>query len=150
MISNILVPTDGSETAEKAAAYALDLAAQLHAKVTLLSVIDRTALVGRPIVPGAYTPTHLIEPLEDYLRQTAETEMGAIERFGDRCGVEIRKVIRYGHPVEEIVGEAEGSKMDLIVMGSHGRGALEAALLGSVTFGVMQKDTKIPLLVVRR
>ena len=46
--------------------------------------------------------------------------------------------------------EAEKSKVDLIVMGSHGQSALVAATLGSVTYGVMHKDTKIPVLVVKR
>jgi nucleotide-binding universal stress UspA family protein len=52
--------------------------------------------------------------------------------------------------VEEIINEAVKSKVDLIVMGSQGRSALKAAFLGSVTFGVIHKDTKIPVLVVRK
>jgi nucleotide-binding universal stress UspA family protein len=52
--------------------------------------------------------------------------------------------------VEKIVNEAIKSKADLIVMGSHGKSALKAAVLGSVTYGVLHKDTKIPLLIVRR
>jgi nucleotide-binding universal stress UspA family protein len=59
-------------------------------------------------------------------------------------------VIRTGHPVEEIIKEAEKSKVDLIVMGSHGTSALKAAVLGSITFGVIHKDTKFPVLVVRK
>jgi nucleotide-binding universal stress UspA family protein len=46
--------------------------------------------------------------------------------------------------------EAERSKVNLIIMGSHGRSALAAAVLGSVTYGVIHKDTKIPVLVVRQ
>jgi nucleotide-binding universal stress UspA family protein len=52
--------------------------------------------------------------------------------------------------VEEIVNESARSKADLIVMGSHGKSALKAAVLGSVTYGVVHKDTKIPVLIVRR
>jgi len=48
------------------------------------------------------------------------------------------------------VKEAEKSKAVLIVMGSHGRSALAAAFLGSVAYGVIHKDTKIPVLVVKR
>jgi nucleotide-binding universal stress UspA family protein len=59
-------------------------------------------------------------------------------------------IIRSGHPVEEIVKQAERSKADLIIMGSHGRSALKAAVIGSVTFGVINRDTKIPVLVVRK
>ena len=52
--------------------------------------------------------------------------------------------------MEEIIKEAAESKVDLLVMGSHGKSALKAAFLGSVTFGVIHKDTKIPVLVVRK
>jgi Universal stress protein family. len=52
--------------------------------------------------------------------------------------------------VEEIINEAVKSKVDLIVMVSQGISALEAAILGSVTFGVIHKDTKFPVLVVRK
>ena len=45
--------------------------------------------------------------------------------------------------------EAEKSKTNLIIMGSHGQSALLAATLGSVTYGVIHKDTKIPILVVK-
>ena len=65
-------------------------------------------------------------------------------------GVQSKKVIRAGHPVEEIIEEAEKSKADLIVMGSHGKSAVKAAVLGSVTYGVIHKETKAPVLIVRR
>jgi nucleotide-binding universal stress UspA family protein len=45
---------------------------------------------------------------------------------------------------------AEKSKVDLIVIGSHGQSALAAATLGSVTYGVIHKDTTIPILVVKK
>lgn len=46
--------------------------------------------------------------------------------------------------------EAENSKVDLIVMGSQGQSALVASTLGSVTYGVIHKDTKILILLVKR
>ena len=46
--------------------------------------------------------------------------------------------------------EAERSKVSLIIMGSYGRSALAAMVLGSVTYGVIHKDTKIPIMVVKR
>jgi nucleotide-binding universal stress UspA family protein len=150
MIEKILVPTDGSETSRKAAKYAYALAALSGGSVTLLNVINRNAFIGKPTVPAAETPTHIVESLEDYLRQAAELEMRELEKLGDQKGIKTNLVIRYGHPVEEIIREAERERADLIVMGSHGKSALSAAILGSVTFGVIHTDTKTPVLIVRR
>ncbi len=149
MISKILVPTDGSKTASKAAKYAVELAKQTGAAIKLLSVIDRSFHSVQSI-PASAAPMHIIEPIEDYLTQAAESYLKDAERFCGENGINSKKVIRYGHPVEEIVKEAVASKVDLIVMGSHGRSAIKAAVLGSVTFGVIHKDSKIPVLVVRR
>ena len=149
MISRILAPTDGSRAAQKAARYAVDLAKQLKASVIVLSVIDKRSFIGQT-VPAAETARHVIEPIEDYLREAAEGYAGEIKKLCDKNGVQPKTVITAGHPVEEIVKEAEKSKADLIVMGSHGRSALGAAVLGSVAYGVIHKDTKIPALVVKR
>ena len=51
--------------------------------------------------------------------------------------------------VEEIVKEAERSKVNLIVMGSLGRSALSATVLGSVSYGVIHNDKGVPVLIVK-
>ena len=150
MITKILVPTDGSEAARKAAGYALSLAALSNAQVIVLSFIDRSPFVGRRFVPVSPTPTHLKEPTEEFLKKDAERDVAEIEEMARNQKVANTVRIRHGHAVEEIVKEAEESGVDLIVIGSHGRSALAAALLGSISFGVIHKDTKIPVLVVRR
>ena len=149
MISKILVPTDGSKAARKAALYAVDLAKQLKASVFVLSVVDNRSFPGRTI-PARDTARHIIEPVADYLREAAEDYAEEIKKLCDKSGVRSGVVIAAGHPVEEIVKEAEKKKVNLIVMGSHGRSALTAMVLGSVTSGVAHKETKIPILIVRR
>lgn len=149
MIRKILIATDGSETAQKAVDYAIDLARQTEAEIILLTSIDPRFFVS-PSIPAAVSPTHLNEPVEEYLRQTAQVHLEEMEDLCRERGVTCRTVIRSGHPVEAIIKEAEESAADLIVLGSHGKSALRAALLGSVTFGVVHKDTRIPVLVVRR
>jgi nucleotide-binding universal stress UspA family protein len=148
MVSKILVPTDGSKTARKAVRYAVDLAKQLNASVIVLSVIDNRSFIAQT-VPAVDTPTHVIEPIEDYLREAAKGYVGEIEKLCDESGVKSERVITTGHPVEEIVKEAKKSKVDLIVIGSRGRSALAAAVLGSVAYGVIHNVTKFPVLVVR-
>jgi nucleotide-binding universal stress UspA family protein len=149
MISKILVPTDGSKAAQKAAIYAVDLAKQLKASVIVLSVIDKRSFMGQT-VPARTAARHVIEPIDDYLREAAEGYAGEIKRLCDKNGVQSKIVITAGHPVEDIVKEAARAKANLIIMGSHGKSALAVAILGSVTYGVMHKETKIPVLIVRR
>ncbi len=148
MISKILVPTDGSKTAQKAAMYAVDLAKQLKASVIALSIIDKRSFTGQT-VPAGKTLRHVIEPIEDYLREAAEGYAGEIKKLCDKNGVQSQTVITAGHPVEGIVKEAARAKVNLIIMGSHGKSALAVAVLGSVTYGVIHKETKIPVLIVR-
>jgi nucleotide-binding universal stress UspA family protein len=149
MISKLLVPTDGSRAAQKAAMYAVDLAKQLNASVIVLSVIDKRSFTGQT-VPARETARHVIEPIEDYLREAAEGYAGEVRKLCDKNGVKSKTVITAGHPVEDIVKEASKAKANLIIMGSHGKSALAAAVLGSVTYGVIHKETKIPVLIVRK
>ena len=148
MVSKILVPTDGSKTALKAVRYAVDLARQLNASIVVMSVIDNRSFIAQT-VSAVDTPTHVIEPIEDYLREAAKQYAGEIEKLCDKSGVQSETVIMTGHPVENIVKEAKKSKVDLIIIGSHGRSALAASVLGSVAYGVIHNQTKTPVLIVR-
>ena len=149
MITKILVPTDGSKTSQRAVTYATGLAKQTGASIILLSVIDKGTFIPQSI-PSPATPTNIAEPLEDYLKQASQAHLEYAEQSCQKNGIQSKSIIRTGHPVEEIIKAAKKTNANLIVMGSHGRSALKAALLGSVTFGVIHKDTKIPVLVVRR
>lgn len=149
MFSKILVPTDGSKTAEKALEHAIALAKSTGGQLFLLSVIDKSAFV-RQSVPAAPGGMGVVEPLENLLRRAAESFVDKAEKLCRKKGVTAKKTVRSGHPVEEIVKEAKKSKADLIVIGSKGRSALKAAVIGSVTFGIISKETKIPVLVVRK
>ena len=148
MISKIIVPTDGSKTAKKAAAYAVELAKQLQASIVILNVVDKRSLIAQTI-PASEAPRRTIEPIDYYLKEAAEVITGDIKKLCDKNGVESNISIKTGHPVDMIVKEAKRSKADLIVMGSHGRSALSAVVLGSVSYGVIHHDTKIPVLIVR-
>ncbi len=148
MVSKILVPSDGSKTAQSAAGYAIDLAKQLKASIIVLSVIDQRSLIAQT-APASKTPRHTLEPIEDYLKEAAEGYAGEIKNLCDKSGVASTILIKTGHPVEVIVKEAKRSKADLIVMGSHGRSALSATILGSVSYGVIHNDKSIPVLMVR-
>jgi len=148
MISKILVPSDGSIIAQKAANYAIYLAKQLKASIVALSVVDERSFTAPP-VPASETAMNAAEPITDFLREAAEAYVKAIKVLCDESGVESFISIRMGHPVEEIAKEAKRSKVNLMVMGSHGRSALAATFLGSVSYGVIHNNKHIPILIVR-
>ncbi len=149
MISKILVPTDGSKTAQKAGRYAVDLAKQLNASIIVLSVFDRSSTRGWASYDSIAAP-QVLESIESYLQEAAKKHGEAVKKLCDKHGIQSKTVLTTGHPVEDIVKEAKRSKADLIVMGSHGRSALSAAVLGSVAYGVIHRDMKTPVLVVKR
>jgi nucleotide-binding universal stress UspA family protein len=151
MVRKILVATDGSKVAGKAVKYAIGLAKQLdkNASITLLGVVDILYLIMQGASP-AITSARVMMETKDILNQaTAEYLDEALSECRKK-GVRARKIMRTGHAVEEIVKEAVKERADLIVLGSHGRSALKAAVLGSVAFGVIHKDTDIPVLIVRK
>ncbi len=148
MISKILVPTDGSKAARRAAKVAVDLAKQVKATVIALSVIDHRSFMPQTI-PASGTLRHVTEPIESYLREAAESYADEIKKQCGKFDVRSKIVIATGHPIEEILKEAERSKVSLIIMGSHGRSAIAATVLGSITYGVIHRDTGIPVMVVK-
>jgi nucleotide-binding universal stress UspA family protein len=148
MISKIIVPTDGSKTARKAAVYAVDLARQLKASVIALSVIDKRMFVAQT-VPAAKAKRPTAETVEDFLMEAAKGYTEEIKKLCDESGVEVHVSIKMGYPAEEIVKEAKKLKANLIVMGSRGRSALSATVLGSVSYGVIHNDKSVPVLIVR-
>jgi len=148
MISKILVPSDGSKTAQRAAVYAVDLAQQLKATIIALCVIDKRLFMAQT-VPASKKARHTIDSMEDYLREAAEGYAGEVKQLCDKSGVASELSIKMGYPVDEIVKEAKRSKANLIVMGSRGRSALSATVLGSVSYGVIHHDKSIPVLIVQ-
>ena len=101
-------------------------------------------------MPASENARHIIEPIENYMREAAEEYAGEIKKICDENDVRSKISVTSGHPAEEITKEAESSNADLIVMGSQGRSALAAAFLGSVTYSIIHNETKIPVLMVRR
>jgi nucleotide-binding universal stress UspA family protein len=151
MIKKILVATDGSKIANKAVKYAIKLVQQMknETSLTLLGVID-TFYPYMQSVPSAITPNKLMMEAKDYLNQATTAYLDTALSECRKKGVKAQMVMRTGHAVEEIVKEARKEKVDLIVLGSQGRSALKAAMLGSVAFGVVHKEIGIPVLIVRK
>jgi nucleotide-binding universal stress UspA family protein len=148
MIKRILMATDGSKTSVRALKTAVELTKKTGAKLILVGVIDNRLYVGRTML-AEDSPTRLAEPVEDFLMQAAGAYLADATSLCGREGVEPEIVIRTGHPVEEILKEARRSKADLLVMGSHGQSGI-GSVMGSVAFGVLHGESRVPVLVVRK
>jgi nucleotide-binding universal stress UspA family protein len=128
---HILVPTDLSEGAEQALAYACELARTLDAEIHLLNVVAVPAL-GVPELGVAMTATVIDQLVVE--NQTALQELAR-----GRCAARLGQVlIKAGDPRDMIHRTAQELGVDLIVMGTHGRRGLTRALLGSVAESVVR------------
>lgn len=138
----ILLATDFSETAACATDLALLMARTFNASLDVLHVVE-TEL---PLVSDgvAYLPPNYYEELEKQAAEKLEAVIPRAER--DRLSVTL--VLRKGAPFVEIVRYARDQRMDLIVLGTHGRGALAHVIMGNVAERVVRKAS-CPVLTVR-
>ncbi|MCP4782819.1 MAG: universal stress protein [Fuerstiella sp.] len=140
-IKRILVPTDFSEPGKTALTYAVAFADQFGAAVNLMHVIE-------PIPPSALLSHLPKEEFERNMRDAAETQMEELHAEWEDYAFPVNRIIVEGHPFVEIIRNAKESNADLIVMGTHGRGAIAHILLGSVAEKVVRK-APCPVLTVR-
>jgi nucleotide-binding universal stress UspA family protein len=145
MYANILIPTDGSALAEKAAQHGIALAKRIVAKTTALTV--------SPPFHVFTTDTQMLEDTpaqyQARMKQRAEKILGAVAHAAQAAGVACETVhVEHEHPYQAIIDTAVSKGCDLIVMASHGRRGISAIVLGSETVKVLT-HSKIPVLVHR-
>lgn len=143
----ILVATDGSARSRRAARVAAALARKAGARMFAACVVlERTPTLFNA---GLYASPALSPQLRQLLRREADEALRDVEREARRHGITCESHRVHGpHAWKSIVGTARRHRCDLIVMGSHGRDAMAAAVLGSETMRVLA-HSKIPLLVCR-
>jgi nucleotide-binding universal stress UspA family protein len=139
----ILVAIDGSEHAQRALGEAIDLAQLSNARLTVMTVQQRTStlIVGGPVVPPVDT-RGLDEALQQEHERLLEGAIGQVPQ-----DVSVVKALAQGSPASAIIEQARKDGNDLIVLGSRGRGEVASMLLGSVSHQVLQRST-VPVLVV--
>jgi nucleotide-binding universal stress UspA family protein len=148
MVKKILLPVDGSKTSLKAAAFATDLARQLGASIIAISVIDKRLFMGGATVPPQ-SDKEITQSVEGYLKGIADNYLEDVRKLCKKNKVPFKALIKMGYPAAEIVREARRAGAHMIVMGSRGRSALSATVLGSVSYGVIHHDKNVPVLIVR-
>ena len=141
MYTRLLIPLDGSTTAEAVLPYGRTLAGTLKIPVELLGVVDIGELAVHVSHGNArYFETIIAESVrssEEYLKRIAKTFPG----HGVKCTVEKGKA-------EEVIIEKSGSDATLTAMATHGRSGINRLLLGSVAEKVLRGSAH-PLLLIR-
>lgn len=144
MFKKILVPSDGSQLAHKAAEFAADLAQQHGAQVVGVFVIDPFPYIGIGDASAV--------GLQAYLAEAKAAAGQSLEDIRQACaarGVSFEgDTIERNATYEGIIETAEAEGCDLIVMGSHGRKGVEALILGSVAQKVLT-HAKVPVLITK-
>jgi universal stress protein A len=134
---HILVPVDFSPDAERALDYAIALARQFQAHLTLLHIIHI------PVTTDVDLSSYYGE-----METSAQQGMAANQKRVADAGLTADIAIMRGTPFREIVDVAGNQRVDLIVMGTHGRTGLQHLLLGSVAERVVRL-APCPVMVTR-
>lgn len=142
MFKRILVPTDASEYSRRALKTALELARAVQAEVVLLHVSYT------PQAYWGYTISYGITVTQEQLDQNGELALDATMTGIDTEQVIIHKRVESGHPVTIILEQIKKENIDLVIMGSHGYGAIAGSVLGSVSQRVLQR-AGCPVLIIK-
>ncbi len=154
-IKNILYATDMSENSRLAFEYAMGLAAQYEANITVLHVVE-------PVNPNTYMQISGVMGESDWGNLQVEYESSVVDQLDSRLRqfcLDMQHVapedmigddsvlIRKGTPVHEILDSASEKSADIIVMGTHGYGVVKDALMGGTARRVIRRSV-IPVLIV--
>ncbi|MES2633248.1 MAG: universal stress protein [Pseudomonadota bacterium] len=146
MYKCILVPIDGSTTADSGLREAISLASAFNARLVLLHVIDDCSM----LVEASSVAIHL--GILDRLRQRGQEILENARRVAAESGVEAQTCLRevaQARIASIVVDEAVKQSCDLIVMGTHGRHGFNKLNIGSNAESVVRSCT-IPALLVKR
>jgi nucleotide-binding universal stress UspA family protein len=147
MFKHILIPTDGSETADKAVKAGLDFARWAKARVTVFNAQPEYRMPTTSEVAAGN-----VMPPQEYERRALEQARKLLARISRRAkaaGVTSQTESALSDtPWQAIIRAAEKHGCDLIFIGSHGRKGLSALVHGSETYELLKHST-IPTLVVR-
>lgn len=142
-LKKVLVPTDFSDSARHAFSYGVSFAREYHAELVLLHVVENLT-VG---YASDLFPVPMAEVFQE-ISGYAKTELAKLAEEAKQKGVAVSDVVAQGKPSAEIIRYAAENAVDVIVLGTHGKGMLDQALFGSTTERVVRR-APCPVLTVR-
>ncbi|MDO8972721.1 universal stress protein [Reyranella sp.] len=145
MFKHILIPTDGLALSTAAIQNAMQLARDVKAKVTVITVIEPFHIFSMDSVQLADTQS----AYQTHAGEAAKRCLEAAKRQAEALGVECEAIhVEHAMPYKAITDTAAAKGCDLIAMASHGRRGAAALILGSETAKVLTHSS-IPVLVYR-
>jgi nucleotide-binding universal stress UspA family protein len=148
MYKHILIPTDGSEIAEKAVAAGIEFAREAGAKVTLFTAVPEYQPPGEGEVLARRPVTSMADHARNSEKQAKGTLAHAVRRARAAGVVFDTDHVQSNHPWQAIIDAARRNGCDAIFMGSHGRKGISRLVHGSQTVDVLT-HSDIPTLVYR-
>lgn len=143
-IANVLVATDFSEASAAALTYAREFARTYGARLHVFHAVENPVMWA-----GPESAAIDMVKLQADLEASAEQQMNALVTAEDRAQLGARTVLRSGRsPAFEIARYAKETGIDIIVIGTHGRGGVAHLLMGSVAEKVV-RIAPCPVLTVR-
>jgi nucleotide-binding universal stress UspA family protein len=144
MIETILLITDGSAPAERAAHFAASLATCYKAKVIVLHAFDPL-----PSHLGSYLgDLSYSEAIQKTLGDARSLVLDVAKRLHELGVTDVETEVLEGPAVSAILSMVEARKPDLLVMGARGLGTWQGIILGSVSMAITQR-AECPVLVVK-
>jgi universal stress protein A len=140
----ILHATDFSGASRPALARAIALARQNHASLSIVHVLPPLVV---PVAEGFVAPG-VYQAVEQSARQQAQKQLTALVQQVRKRGLRATPLLVDGAPAEQIARAARRGRVDLVVIGTHGRSGFSKVLLGSVAERVIRLAT-CPVLTVR-
>lgn len=142
MYKKILIPTDGSDEAEKASKHAVQLASEIGANITALYVI-RSRVTGIPS-----DVMKQVDDVDEWRAYGEEITQDVLDIAAEH-DVSGKTAVTSGKAYQEIVDYADENDIDAIVMGTQGRDGIGDLLLGNVTERVV-RSANVPVITVRQ
>ena len=153
-IDKILYATDLSKNSAYAFQYATEIAEKHDALIYIIHILEELPESARTILENYLSDAQYNKFLNrkmdstDLIKERLKTFCDNVQKGDPQCGFRVAAVdVVEGHPVNEIIMYAEKKSCDMIIMGTHGKGLISHALLGSVAEKVIRRS-KIPVVVI--
>jgi nucleotide-binding universal stress UspA family protein len=143
-LQRILVPTDFSKESNAALQYGVGLAEAFYAQLHLLHVLE--------VIAGAEPLIWQIDQrkaIEARIEAAAWDELRRLLPAADQARFKAELALEWGSPLEEIIRYAAEHAIELITMGTHGRGGVKRLVIGSVAENVV-RSARCPVVTIRQ